>query len=101
MKFVNFELQILAPLRALAEESLRKKKYERLRVLAEWLALFDGDGWRNASELQRLRMLEKMETEFGERFWRDQKWSCDSAYTEVCLLIAAEIRTHEPRKKTA
>jgi len=101
MKLVKFELEIVAPLRALAEESLRKQKYERLRLLAEWLALFDGDGWRSASELQRLRMLEKMEAEFGERFWRDQKWSCDSAYTEVCLLIAAEIRTHVPKKKSA
>jgi hypothetical protein len=100
MKFVKFELEIIAPLKALAEESLRKKKYERLRVLAEWLVLFDGDGWRSASELQRLRMLQKMETEFGERFWPDQKWRCESAHTEVCLLIAAEIRTHEPKKKT-
>ena len=37
MKLVRFESEIIAPLRALAEESLRKKKYERLRILAEWL----------------------------------------------------------------
>jgi hypothetical protein len=101
MKFAKFQLQMIPPLRALAEESLRKKKYERLRVVAEWLVLFDTDAWRSASELHRLRMLQKMEIEFGERFWADQKWSCDSAYTEVCLLIAAEKRGYEPKKQTA
>jgi hypothetical protein len=101
MKFVKFELEMIPRLRALAEEGLRKKKYERLRILAEWLVLFDGDGWRTASELHRLRMLQKMQIEFGERFWSDQKWSWDSAYTEVCLLIAAEIRQYGPEKKTA
>ena len=88
---ITFPSNIVPLLEVLAQDCLRDKQYPRLRVLVDLLAIFSAGVWPTLPEEKREEFIRQMQSDFRQRLWHEKEWNLDSAYTQICVLVAAEL----------
>ena len=91
----SFPKEVVPPLELLAAECLRTRHYGRLHVVVDLLAIFSRELLETLADEKKEEFVRQMQSDFREQLWREKDWNLDSPYTQICVLIAAELRRLE------